>query len=106
MTEFNLRINKVIKIFNPEGKQATKQKQKKYFRQDGDESSEEELPNDIKFYRDVYSDPNRAADLHKMVGSVMSALDDDQNQQAMKKMKKQKIKFTKDYKFDRGDVED
>lgn len=26
MTEFNLRINKVVKIFNPEGKVATKQK--------------------------------------------------------------------------------
>ena len=32
MTEFNLRINKVVKIFNPEGKLASKQKQKKYFR--------------------------------------------------------------------------
>lgn len=32
MTEFNLRINKVLKIFNPEGKNATKQKQRKYFK--------------------------------------------------------------------------
>lgn len=77
MTEFNLRINRVVKIFNSEGKLATKKKQKKYFRQDGEESSDEEIPNDVKFYRDVYSDPNRAKDLHSMIGSVLHALDDD-----------------------------
>ena len=60
----------------------------------------------MKFYRDVYSDPNRSKDLKQMVGSVMNALDDVQNEEAMKKMKKQKVKFTKDYSFNRSDVED
>jgi hypothetical protein len=60
MTEFNLRINKVMKIFNPEGKKATLKKQKKYFNQNENEiSDDEETPNNIGFFRDVYSDPNR-----------------------------------------------
>ena len=55
----------------------------------------------MKFYRDVYSDPNRSKDLHEMVGSVMNVLDDDQNDEAMKKMKNKKVKFNKDYSFNR-----
>lgn len=92
MTEFNLRINKVLKIFNPEGKKATVQKEKKYFNQnENEESDDDEIPNDAKFFRDVYSDPNRSKDLRDMVGSVMHVFDDSVNEEQTKKMKRKKV---------------
>ena len=106
MTEFNLRINKVIKIFNPEGKKATVKKERSYFNPSPDDDSDDELPNDVKFYRDVYSDPNRSKDLRTMVGSVMHTFDDVVNEEAKKKIDKKKVKFNmENYSFNREEQE-
>ena len=100
MTEFNLRINKVIKIFNPEGIKATKKKEKKYLQPSEEDSDDTELPNDVKFYRDIYSDPNRSKDLREMVTSVKYVLDEYSNNEAKHKAKK-KVLFNEKYSFNR-----